>query len=349
MELIGKISNAMKKVFRDLTLEGTGNPLYDGQFYFTKGSSQHFPYKNLSSGEKGAFDILLDLLIKTQDFNKTVIGIDEPELHMHSGLQRSLLKEIYELIPSECQLWLATHSIGFIRGSVELLRQHPGKVVLLDFTSLDFDQPQILKPIVPTPLKIREIFSVAIDDLSDMVVPSRIVICEGSLAVLADAAKKEFDARIYNSIFSTEDVLFISGNSKTTAQKSAELLFKIVAQAGSIRGISSIVDRDDLTLEKIKAFQQTNPSQKFLGRKTIENYLLDSEIIDKYCDLNGLDKTKITSRLIDPINEDAKAKQSAIMQQCGFKGNTDDFKIELAKYITPDTATFTQLKKDIGI
>lgn len=348
-ELIGKVRERMQKVFADLVLEGIGNPLLEGQFFFTKGSSQHFPYKNLSAGEKGAFDILLDLIIKTQEFKDTVIAIDEPELHMHSGLQRNLLKEVYDLIPNECQLWVATHSIGFIRGSVELLRQYPSGVVILDFSKLDFDQVQNVAPIAPTSQKIREIFEVAIEDLSSMLVPSKIVICEGSLIAPDNSTKREFDTKVYNAIFSNEDVLFISGDNKAVAQKAAELLFKIISQSGSVRGISSIVDRDDLTQEKIDGYKQNSPSQKFLSRRSLENLLLDNEIIDAYCDANGVDKTKVTSRLADVVNDDAKQIQSAIMQQCGFSGNVDDFKLKLAEYITTSTQVYAQLKKDIEI
>jgi hypothetical protein len=53
--------------------------------------------------------------------------------------------------------------------------------------------------------------------------------------------------------------------------------------------------------------------------------------------------------MADPVNEDAKAIQSAIMQQCGFTGNVDDFKLELAKYITSDTTVYSQMKQDIGL
>lgn len=348
-ELIGEIRKRMKRVFKDLILEGTGDPFIDGTFFFTKGKSKHFPYKNLSSGEKGAFDILLDLIIKTKGFNNTIIAIDEPELHMHSGLQRALLKEIYDLMPSECQLWVATHSIGFIRGSVELLRSHPTDIAILDFTGTDFDKIQVVKPIVLTSQKIREIFNVAIDDLSAMVVPSKIVICEGSLNAPNNSTKKEFDTKIYNTIFSSEDVLFISGDNKATAQKSAELLLKIVTQSGSVRGISSVVDRDLLSQLKIDGFKKSKPSQKFLSRKTIENFLLDSEIIDKYCDAYRIDKINVTSRLSDPIKDDAKRVQSALMIQCKFKGNVDDFKLKLAKYITSETLIYKSLKRDIEL
>jgi len=339
----------MIKVFQNLTLESIGNPLTEGQFFFTKGNSEHFPYKNLSSGEKGAFDILLDLIIKTQEFNNTVIAIDEPELHMHSSLQRALLEEIFNLIPNNCQLWIATHSIGFIRGSIELLKSYSDNVVLLDFSDLDFDIPQNITPVKPSTKIIRNIFEVAIDDLSSMIVPSKIVICEGSLNAPNDSTKSEFDTKVYNIIFKNEDILFISGDNKASAQKSAELLLKIISQSGSVRGISSIVDSDDLTYDQIEKYKKECPSQKYLSRHSIENYLFDSEIIDAYCDANSIDRARVTCRMNDPIKDNAKTIQSAIKQQCGFSENVDIFKLNLSEYITQNTKVYEQLKKDIEI
>lgn len=348
-ELIGEMRRRMEHVFTDLLLEGTGNPFSEGTFFFTKGDSKHFPYKNLSSGEKGAFDILLDLITKNSEFNDTIIAIDEPELHMHSSLQRSLLKEVYELIQNPCQLWISTHSIGFIRGAIELLKEDRNEVALLDFTNLDFDKPQVIKPIKPTSAKVREIFQIAIDDLASMMVPSKIVICEGSLNAPDDSAKKEFDTKIYNTIFTNEDVLFVSGDNKESARKSAELLFKIIKLSGSIRDISSIVDRDNLTPKEVEEYKSKNPSQKFLSRKEIENYLLDFEIVEAYCNSNGVDKTKLTSKLVDPIGGDAKSIQAAIRIQCGFSGSDEEFKFKLAEYIKPGTKVFEELTKDIEL
>ena len=57
-ESIGDIKRAMLRLFPDLELNSLGNPLTDGTFRFTKGASQGFVYKNLSGGEKSAFDLV---------------------------------------------------------------------------------------------------------------------------------------------------------------------------------------------------------------------------------------------------------------------------------------------------
>jgi hypothetical protein len=43
----------------------------------------------LSGGEKAAFDLLLDLVIKRREFNDTVFFIDEPEAHMSPAQLRA--------------------------------------------------------------------------------------------------------------------------------------------------------------------------------------------------------------------------------------------------------------------
>ena len=114
-ESIGEVQTALRRLFPNLELNGLGNPLKDGTFRFTKGTSQGFAYKNLSGGEKAAFDLVLDLVIARRDYDNTVFCIDEPESHMSARLQAELLSVLYDLIPENCQLMLATHSIGMMR------------------------------------------------------------------------------------------------------------------------------------------------------------------------------------------------------------------------------------------
>jgi len=348
-ELVGKLKESMTRVFPDLLLDNLGDPLSDGQFCFAKGSIKDFAYKNLSGGEKGAFDILFDLIIKTQEFNNTVIAIDEPDLHMHSSLQRNLLREIHNIIPCNCQLWIATHSIGFIRGACELAKANSNMVALLDFAEKDFDFAQVLTPEILGPGRMRKIFETAVDDLAYMIVPSTIVICEGSLQEETTTEKRKLDERIYNKIFFDQDVLFIAGDCKATAQKAGSLLLDIVKEAGSLRKIFTLVDKDSLTAEQIKKHQARTPQQKFLGRREIENYLFGNEILKKYCENKNIDFSKITNKPADIVDDDIKPIQGAMMNQCGFTGSIEDFKIELSSFVKPDTNMYNELKNCIGL
>ena len=148
-EIFGGLRDAIDKLFRDpeLILDSLGNPAEGRIFEFNKGTSQKFSYQNLSSGEKAALDLLLDITVVKVEFNDTVFCIDEPEAHIHTKLQGQLLKELYDLVPDKSQLWIATHSIGMVRKAQELWRDDPNSVVFLDFgkdnsgKERDFDGP----------------------------------------------------------------------------------------------------------------------------------------------------------------------------------------------------------------
>lgn len=107
--LIGELKDSIQRLFPDLVLNSLGNPLINGTFKFDKGAAKGFLYKNLSGGEKAAFDLLLDIIVKRSSYNDTIFCIDEPEVHMNSRLQGKLLQELYNVTGNHCQLWLATH------------------------------------------------------------------------------------------------------------------------------------------------------------------------------------------------------------------------------------------------
>ena len=86
-ELIGPIRESMKAVFGDLVLNNISDPLGAGAFFFEKGIAKAYHYKNLSGGEKAAFDLLLDLHVKKKFFADAVYCIDEIETHLHTRVQ----------------------------------------------------------------------------------------------------------------------------------------------------------------------------------------------------------------------------------------------------------------------
>jgi len=62
---------------------------------------------------------------------------------MNTSLQSELLSVLYALIPENCQLMLATHSIDMMRRACDIEAEQPGTVVFLDFGDRDLDQPQL--------------------------------------------------------------------------------------------------------------------------------------------------------------------------------------------------------------
>ena len=197
-ESIGDVREALGGLFPDLELNSLGNPLEEGTFRFTKGVSQGFVFKNLSGGEKAAFDLILDLVVARRNYDNTVFCIDEPESHMNMRLQAKLLTVLYNLIPENCQLMLATHSIGMMRRARDIESNAPGRVVFLDFGDRNFDTPQIIQPEKPDRTFWHRAYDIALDDLAALVAPSRVIICEGEMG------KNSVDAPCYEKIFKDE-------------------------------------------------------------------------------------------------------------------------------------------------
>jgi len=102
--VLDRINEIIRQVL-DVEISDLGNVQQGrGQLYFSKIDAKNLPYQNLSAGEKEVINIVLDLVVKSKDFNDTVYAIDEPELHLNTAIQRKLLLELDKLIPDHCQL-----------------------------------------------------------------------------------------------------------------------------------------------------------------------------------------------------------------------------------------------------
>lgn len=142
------------------------------QITFLKGQSE-ISYNFLSAGEKEVINILLNLLVRKDQYTDTVYFFDEIDLHLNTKLQFNLLKEIVEnWIPDNCQFWTASHSLGFI----DYARQYE-KGVIIDFDDLDFDQPQTL---FPQPKDRLDVYDIAVpkEMLFEIMKDKKIVLCE---------------------------------------------------------------------------------------------------------------------------------------------------------------------------
>lgn len=276
-ELIGVVKQSMLNVFGDLLLNNISDPLADGSFFFQKGAITSFHYKNLSGGEKAAFDLLLDLLIKIRHYDDTVFCIDEPEMHMHTGLQSNLIKEMVSIIPENSQLWLATHSLGVMRAAKEIQNVDPNSVCVLDFEGVNFDDEVTLYPTKVDRIMWEKFLSIALDDLSLQITPKTVVICEGSKL---GKRRKDFDAEIYNRIFGLKypEIIFISGGASNDIVKNESIANVL---RGLLKGskVVSLVDRDDLSQKEIDSLEACGVYT--LARRNLEGYLFDDEVLIK--------------------------------------------------------------------
>lgn len=358
-ELIGKIKKSLNNVFEDLSLNSIGDPLSDGNFYFEKGSSKNFHYKNLSGGEKSVFDIILDLIIKSAYYPEAIFCIDEPEAHMHTHLQSLLLEEIFNLIPDNSQLWLNTHSIGMLKKAKEIEENIPGRVAFINFDNLDFDNHVEIEPSPIDKTLWSKFLELALDDFSTLIAPVKVIFCEGTQV---GRKNKNFDAQVYSRIFEKNypDVSFISIGSCTDLENKDNPSISIIKRLLPNSTFQRLVDRDDKSTEEIK---ELNDSEiKVLSKRHIESYLLDDEIISKLCisiGKNDLIKTCIDAKK-QKINEstekghandDIKSASGAIylelkkilgLTQCG--NTTAAF---LRDTLTPLVTNETQIYKDL--
>jgi predicted ATPase len=315
-KVIGTLREALQRIFPALTLNDFGNPLTTGTFRFDKGNSQGFLYKNLSGGEKAAFDLLLDFVLKAPTFVNTIYCIDEPEAHLNSRVQCAVLDELYRCLPGGCQLWLASHSIGMMRRARDIEAANPGSVAFLDFYETDFDQPQVLQPTRINRRFWERVLDVALDDLSTLVAPQRIVVCEGS-PIGSSTKNTSHDAICYNSIFETEfpDTRFISGGNSHDVQSDRLALVAglnaLVAGAKVIR----LIDRDDHSPDDITDLKKDGI--RVLGRRHLESFLYDDAVLAELC------KRHNKSEVIDTLLQD---KKDALATVAGQGKSQDDIK-----------------------
>ena len=310
-EIYGELITAIDKLFKDpqLTLAGLGSPKDMKIFQFDKGTSGGFTYHNLSSGEKAALDLLLDLIVTKAEFNDAVFCIDEPEAHIHTKLQGPLLRELYELTPEDSQLWIATHSIGMVRKAQDLWRENPDSVVFLDFgrEDLDFDDKAIITPTSSNPNFWTRTYEIALGDLAKLIAPKRIVLCEST----------NFDADCYNKIFGVHypDTRFVSiGNCEDVERANTDLIPVIEAVTGGAETLR-LRDRDEADEQEIK--DNAKEGIRTLSQRNIESYLLDDEVLTKFCENHSIP---------DKIQDLLDAKQSALARSIMNGKAPDDLK-----------------------
>lgn len=313
-ELIGRIQVALKNVFEDLELSSVGDPLQNGNFYFTKGTTKDFSYQNLSAGEKSAFDLILDMVVQSKYYPDAVYCIDEPELHMHTKLQGKVLRELYLLIPGRSQLWVSTHSIGMLQEAEDIEKEKPGTVVFLDFGNRDFDTDQIIRPSRIGKAVMDKFYELAFGDFAKLLLPKTIVFCEGDPN---GGKRKDFDKTIYSTIFADThpEAFFISGGScndiENIEKTSGEIIRTLLAGTQVIK----IVDRDNRSDKEVSELMAKGI--KVLKERNLESYLLDDSVLKKLCESAGKP---------EEYDECTREKEAAMKASIGRGNAPDDYK-----------------------
>lgn len=314
--LVGEIARAMNSLFPGLELEGLGDPLSSGTFYFQKGAVPRFHYKNLSGGEKAAFDLLLDLIVRRATYSDSVFCIDEPEAHISTRLQGALLDKLVELVPDGSQLWIATHAVGMLRRSTELQRTL-GNVEFIDFDGVDFDQSASLSPALVNRDFWTRNLHVVLGDLAGLIAPSRVVLCEGRPADPSKEAKAEFDARCFRRVFGDvyPDTEFISVGNAADVEGDRLHLGRSIQTLVSDTTVIRLIDRDLRTDQEVADLERDGV--RVLGMRNLECYLLSDEVLSLLCTAYG--KSDLANELIE-------RRESALAKAVEAGADQDDYK-----------------------
>ena len=274
----GEFNNSLKRIFGEKSSTSISFNRYTPasaisatQLFFDKGSST-ISYDLLSHGEKQIVILLLNFIVRKEQYQDAIIYIDEMDSHLNTALQHNLLKEIVEnWIPDTSQLWTASHSLGFI----DYAKSRPDIASIIDFDSLDFDVPQVLEP-AKDEVDVYEI-AVPKNTLPILFEGKKIIFCEGN---------EESDDKFYNGL-GLENAVFIGvGNSQT--------IFSLVKNNKNFFGLR---DRDFLADSEIKALQSKYKNYFFLKYYCFENYLYHPDNIAEL-DIAGFDKEKYIQDIV---------------------------------------------------
>lgn len=321
-ELIGEIRNSMKLVFGDLFLNNITDPLGDGTFNFQKGTVVSYNYKNLSGGEKAAFDLLLDIHMKKKFYEDAIWCIDELETHLHTRVQGALMREIYASIPDKSQLWITTHSLGVMRAAQALSIEEPGTVAIIDFDGVEPDEPHQLVPSSIGRIAWEKMLSIAIDDLSSRIVPSIIIVCEGSTI---GNRRKNFDAEIYNRILgpSAAEIVFVSGGSSNQVANAGANVRSTLDDIANGAHVISLCDRDDKSDQEVQDFEKDG--NLVLKERNLESYLFADDVLTKLA---------ISTGHSDKVSDVIQIKADALAASVGRGNQPNDLKSAAGQIFT---------------
>jgi ABC-type Mn2+/Zn2+ transport system ATPase subunit len=353
--IIGELNHSIEKCL-NLEISNLGNiESGKGTLYFKKPDHDvDFEFNVLSSGEKEVVDIIMDLYLRQDDYNDSVFIIDEPELHLNTSIQKKLLIQINELVGQNCQIWVATHSIGFLRALQDDLRD---QCQIIEFKQeVNWASEQItLTPIEKSRKKWKEIFQTALDDLTELVCPKTIIYCEGKDAPGRGNREEGLDANAYENIFSEKypDIAFVSSGGNTELDQRRDITLAIISKFLKtdilvLKDRDFLSDRDATEEDRQNYLQQHEDAHRILRRREIENYLYDKEVLSRFCDINGL---KFEEQTYDTVvtnieNDNLKDKTGEIKNICGYKANisTEQFKLQLSRVIKEGMQVYREME-----
>lgn len=273
-----------------------------GKLIFRKGSSK-INYDLLSHGEKQIVILLLNFIVRKEQYQDAIIYIDEMDCHLNTSLQSRLLNEIVNTwIPDNAQLWTATHALGFID-----FARHADNAVIIDLNLLNFDIPQT---IVPQPKSSLEVYDIAVpkDTIRNILKGYKLVTVENQ------------NDQYYNAALGEKHYLFLP------ASNNREVFLTVKGDPNMI----GLRDRDYLKSNEIEAIRRKFPNLKILHYYAFENYLYHPDNIQEL-QFQGYDRKAYIAdiiqqkkeRLITIVDEIGTSRQTYVEFKEGIKMEED--------------------------
>jgi AAA15 family ATPase/GTPase len=270
----------------------------NGKLIFRKGNSK-INYDLLSHGEKQVVILLLNFIVRREQYNDAIIFIDEMDCHLNTSLQSRLLKEIVDTwIPDSAQLWTASHALGFI----DFARQAPNAAII-DLNLLNFDISQIIVPQTKNSLEVY-----------DIAVPKGIIrnILKGYKLVTVENQNDKY----YNAALGEKGYLFLP------ASNNREVFLTVKGDSGMI----GLRDRDYLQTNEISAIKQKFPNLKILHYYAFENYIYHPDNLQHLAP-HGFNQSEYirdivrqkNERLLSIVDEIGTSRQTYIEFKEGIK------------------------------
>lgn len=220
-----------------------------------------FPFTSLSSGEQEVVKVAFDLV--SRKIRHSVILIDEPELHLHPTLTFRLLETIKQLGDGTNQLILFSHS-------ADLLSTYwaSGNVFFIDSTAATGNQAHQLGALANAHAETARLAGA---NLGLFAVGRHIVFIEGRTA----SADRVVYHRICQAAFPEAYLMPLGSVDNLLALRS------VVDELGAaVFGVELFMvrDRDGLTDSQV-ATLETQRRFRCIGRRHVENYLLDASVL----------------------------------------------------------------------
>lgn len=282
----------------------------------------------LSSGQRELFMTYVGIYV--QKFYNSIILFDEPDLHLHASLQKQVLGYLRKLTSGN-QIFLATHAL-------EMISETPEKNL---FHLSPFSTGSQLKSLVDEKDKV-EIFKKLGASKYTFVNFKKVVFLEGrsDRDIIHSACPIELGLRFE----------VIDGISKATPG--------ILDEASQVESFFMINDRDFLSDSQISAKEsQYHDKIKYLKRRHIENYILDSDEFYEIYEKSGTGTYTSKDDFIAHLLDISKKQLEQTVTDCflaRYPGNTYPPKIVVKNSQSSEdalndafTTTETRLKTHI--